>query len=531
MSASAYAFGTSGYRSNTEAGFNESVVRQITHAIADYLIEQMHQNGLAKPVLIGGDTREKSQQFIPHIAQWLVEKGLDVYQTQGEVPTPVLAYAAAFFEQYEQPHMACAGAILMTASHNPWDYGGYNFLTPDGAVAPASMSAEFERLQQSPLNLTLNRKKLGLQEPASIRTFDPYSPYAAHLKENLDLDYETIRESGVAILYDPMYATGRRFFPRLLQEEGLAIDVLNDTDQRPAHYEGMPNPGQTALAELSSQVQAMGRQTELVLGLANDGDADRFGVMDEAGRYLSPNDVLLLTLYHLVNHRRQKGAVVRSQATSHALDALAARYRLPVIQTPVGYKYIAETFIEHQQAGKTPVLLGGESSGGLSIQGHIPEKDGLLANLLMVEMVAQAEKPLGKLLEKIKSEIGAHYRFEELSIKTEAGPTILSDFAQYRQGNETAPTPLRVDLAKTQKAAKTLENHYGTTDGVKLYLEGGHWLLVRASGTEPLVRFYLEATGPSEEAAQDILAEHRQTIVDLLATKYAVRPEAIAVKH
>ncbi len=471
-----YKFGTSGYRSVT--AFDEAVVQQITHAIADTLIPQTGD----LPVLIGGDTREKTRRFLPLIAQWLQARGLDVYQVEGDVPTPVLAFAAA-----NAPAIIgrpCAGAILMTASHNPWEYGGYNFLTPDGAVVPSTMSAQFEALQAAPTHARLERT-------GNLYTFDPYPAYQQHLTRRIGLQWDKLRASKLKIAYDPMYATGRRVFPRLLSDVGIKIDTLHNTDVLPPGYEGMPEPKAPYLTELQALVTAS--KAPLTVGFANDGDADRFGVMAESGRLLTPNEVLLLVLDHLLGHRHfRKGVVVRSQATTHALDALAAQFDLETIQTPVGYKYIAETFIERAEKGQSPVLLGGESSGGLSIFNHIPEKDGLLANLLVAEIMAVHQQPLEGLLAALKARLPMQYAFQEWSLRTDQGPVFLERFHQWSQG-QGAP---EVDVALTQAEAERLQRHFGTQDGVKLYLSDGSWVLFRQSGTEPLVRLYIEAVHP-----------------------------------
>lgn len=525
-----YSFGTSGYRSDDEAGFNEAVVRQITHAICDYVISEAHRLGVAKPLLVGGDTREKSRRFIPIIAELVRERGIDVFVADGDVPTPVLAYAAAFFKEYGQRYTETAGAILMTASHNPWPYGGFNFLTPDGAVAPSPVTKAFESYQREPVLNQLNRHELGLQDAASITRFDPYPPYQAHLKNKIGINYQAIRSGNLQLFYDPLYATGRNYFPRLLRDEGIQVQVIHDTDARPADYAGMPEPSQSNLKELAHLVTAAPKAAGIPVGFANDGDSDRFGVLDEAGHYVTPNDVLALTVYHLLMNRKQRGVIVRSQATSHFLDALAEKAGLKVVQTPVGYKYIAEEFLEHEAEGKDRVLIGGESSGGMSIIGHIPEKDGLLANLIIAEMVAVMQQPLSAVLQKVRNSIENKYLFKELGMKTPAGQEVLAYLRQLQvEGGEIGG--LSIDVSATRKAVEGLESKYGTRDGAKIYLEGGSWLLVRASGTEPLVRVYVEAVAPEITEAQGRQDQIVADIVQLLIERFGVAPDAIQVKH
>jgi phosphomannomutase len=520
-----YRFGTSGYRSASEEGFNPAVVAQITHAIADTLIAQMHQSGVALPVMLGGDTREKTAMALPVIAQVLLARGLDVLEAEGVIATPVLAFAAAYPAHCvpDVPHVA--GAILLTASHNPWVYGGYNFLTPDGAVAPTSLTQHFEQYQANPSLVVLDRAKLGLPAAASHRQFNAYTAFKTHLTQTLGLDSNRIAASGLQVGYDPLYAAGGSVFPKLLQESGIAAHVLHQGPTRPADHTDMPEPSAEHLGELSAWVKQTAATHPLVVGLSNDGDADRFGILDEAGQYIHPNTVLSLVLYHLVTHRKQTGWVVRSQATSHCLDAVAAQHGQPVCQTPVGYKYIAETFLEK------PVLLGGESSGGLSIGGHVPEKDGLLANLLICDLIAIEQKPLSALIAQVEASVPNAYRFREFTIHTDQKAAILGAFTRWQtHGGELMPG-VNVDVEATTQSAQALKDHYGTADGIKLYLTGpvSGWMLVRASGTEPLVRLYFEAIAPTAAQAETARETWHQWALALLA-QHGVDPQAIELK-
>lgn len=525
-----YHFGTSGYRSDQDDAFNETVIRQITCAISDYLISEVERRGRLLPILIGGDTREKSRRFIPFIAELLKENGLDVFRAETDVPSPVLAYAAKYFAQWNLGFDETLGAVLMTASHNPWPYGGYNFLTPDGAVMPTPVSKQIEGYQANPANRKLNRAALGVNTPAEIRPFDPYPFYRKHLQQGMDIDYAAIRKSGLKIFYDPLYATGRRYLPRLLGDEGIEVTMIHDSDQRPEGYTGMPEPTGENLPELSALVRE--DQSPLKVGLSNDGDSDRFGVLDENGRYLNSNEVLVLILYSLLTHRKHKnGVVARSQATTHLLDALAAQAGLSVIQTPVGYKYIAEEFIEHEAPGKPPVLLGGESSGGVSVAGHLPEKDGLLANLLVAELIAKEGKPLSVILERVQQSVPLRFAFRELGVRTERNKDVLAHFqALQKEGGEIAG--FRVDTARSLAGSEALESHYGTRDGVKILLENEpSWLLIRTSGTEPLARVYVEGAGETAAVAHDKSQRILDVIFQRLAQDFAVPATAIKEKR
>lgn len=519
-----YRFGTSGWRAIEE--FTEDAVKQITHAFADYLIETMEQKGKLLPVMLGGDTRDKSRQFIPLIAKMLVEKGIDVLQCDSDVPSPVLAYAAKYVEKLNLGHKETLGSILMTASHNPWPYGGYNFLTPEGAVMDSTISKRVEALQENPTNrqLTLaDRQKLGGAnvKDAELKFFNPYAIYKNHLVQTLKINFGTIGSSKVSVHYDPLFATGRQYLPPILKEEaGLDIHTIHATDQRPAGYNGMPEPTGSELTELSEKVKA--DSAALKLGAATDGDSDRFGVLDENGRYINPNETLLLVLHHLIQNKKQSGIVVRSQATTNMLDALAKKHGLPVVQTPVGYKYIAHEFETHAEHPEGPqVLIGGESSGGLSVLGHLPEKDGILANLLVIELVATEKRPLSQILEEVQTSLGQRYQFRELGVKTEHGSAIRDHFQKLQSaGGEIAG--LKIDTNASDGSSRKLEETYGTRDGAKLIFEDGSWLLIRASGTEPIVRVYVEAVGATPQKALEISQKLLDGAITILTQDFAV---------
>jgi phosphomannomutase len=528
-----YRFGTSGYRHDADEAFNVEVVKQITHAIADALIQSMHAAHVAKPILVGGDTREKTKMAIPVIIEVLLAKGLDVYEVQGDVPTPILAYTAAHLDTLAGNGVGSAGAILMTASHNPWNYGGYNFLTAEGAVASSALSQQFEALQENPLNLTLNRDALGVDPTPRVFHILPYESYLEHLRDVIQIDVAALAEANLHVAYDPLYATGRYYFPKLLEDLGIEqVKVIHGEDERPEGYTGEPEPSAENLEALSQVIRQWQRQVPeaLMVGFSNDGDADRFGVLDEKGQFLHPNTILRLIAYLMVHHRQAQGALVRSQATTHALDEMVKPYGIDVIQTPVGYKYIAEVFIEHDATpSQAPIILGGESSGGLSILHHIPEKDGLLANLLIAELIAKEKQPLSAIVEKVEALSPHHFIFTEWSIQTELKTQILNQaHSLFSEGGSLGPN-LVVDVPRSQSEAQALTRVFHTQDGIKLYLSDGSWVLVRASGTEPLVRVYLEV-----QDADKIKLQRKQEDLEAFWTAYfenlGIAPESIKRK-
>lgn len=519
---SVYRFGTSGWRAIDE--FTEEAVQQITNAFADFLVKEAEHTGQALPVLIGGDTRDKTRMAIPIITRIMTERGFDVYQAKSDVPTPVLAYATKHFNKINPQLPGAQGGFLITASHNPWEYGGYNFLTAKGAIIPDALSKQIEALQSQPAN-----RRLASDKKPEVKTFEPYEIYKDHLINGLKIDFDAIRKSGLSIHYDPLFATGRNYLPRILKEAGgVDVHAIHNTEKRPPGYKGMPEPTGKQLKELSENVRK--DSAPLKIGLANDGDADRYGVIDEKGRYVNPNEVLLLITHHLIKNKQQKGVIVRNIATTTMLDALARRHGLPVVETPVGYKYIAEEFERHGAVNNGPqVLIGGESSGGLSVLGHLPEKDGILANLLIAELVATERRPLSEILQNLKSLLAEQYAFREGVIKTPYNQEITQAF-QELQRSGVKIGGLKIDRAKSEGNSLALEKAYQTRDGAKLWFTDGSWLVMRPSGTEPALRLYLETVGDSRSEAEEKSLKLMNDVRNLLETQFAVKPKDIQEK-
>lgn len=507
-----YKFGTAGYREIGEK-FNNAVPK-IVGSISDYLITNFNNSRKVLPLLLGGDTRGISADNIYPIISMLTTKNFDVYFCQDAVPTPALAYAAKYFKNLGLPDKESAGAILLTASHNPWKYGGINFLTPDGEVAPNSVSNEFVNFQVKPLNLRLDGKREVKVKPIDDQV---YSIYKKHIERLID--FKKIQESGISVFYDGLYGAGRYYMPSILNKKLPNFTQLNNEYEPPSieklEAKGIngPEPNSQNLKDLAEQVKKAEPESGLKLGLANDGDADRFGVMDENGRLLNPNEVLALTLYHLAKNKNRKGMVVRSQATSHIMDELANKFDMKTEQTPVGYKYIAEVFKE----SKIPVVIGGESSGGLSIYGHIPEKDGIIANLSILELMAYEKKPIGQILASIKKSLPNHYQFTELQINTEKKDELGKHFQDLlKNGGQFAG--FDIDVKKSVEAAKSLNKKFHMEDGTKIYLNDGSWLLYRKGGTEPVGRIYFEGIGKTEAQSIEKHQILRQAIDKLLSS-------------
>ncbi|MBO8162299.1 MAG: phosphoglucomutase/phosphomannomutase family protein [Brevibacillus sp.] len=439
--------------------FTMENVRIVAQAIASDTCENnREQDG----VIVGYDTRFMGRRFAEQVVQVLAANGIRCCLVREATPTPVVAFGVK--------HFALSGAVMITASHNAPEYNGIKYI-PDyaGPAAPAVTAGLEERIREIVRSGHVKRMTLaeaessGLVEPLDVR---PH--YADHVRRLIRFD--VLKEAGLSIVVDPMHGAGIGYVSQLLKEAGVHTIGIRETVD-PLFGGAAPEPIDKNLTVLKAKVLASGAD----LGLANDGDADRFGVVDHLGRYISPNKVLALLARHLVKNRGWHGRIVRTAATSHLLDRIAERYGLPLTETAVGFKYIGAEML------KGDVLIGGEESGGCSIQRHIPEKDGILTNLLIAEMCAWERKKLDQILSDMHEDVG-----ELFDLRMDR-PFSMGKGA-WERTMECLPDrvgPFRV-LAVDRR------------DGVKLLLEGGRWMLLRPSGTEPLLRIYLEAASKTE---------------------------------
>jgi phosphomannomutase len=448
-------FGTDGWRGIIADDFTFSNVRKVTRAIASYLETAYTKD---RPVLIAYDTRFLADQFARTAAQVLADLGWSVKLTDRDCPTPVIAYNAR--------HLNSAGALMFTASHNPAPYCGIKYI-PDyaGPATPEitdTIVANIESASDEPPSNNPSR---------SISTFDPKPDYLQFIYTLLDID--KIKSANLKVKYDALYSTSRGYLDEVLQQSGTQLESFH-TWRDVLFGGGMPEPKGEQLVELVEAVV----KDRADLGLATDGDSDRFGIVDEQGTVLTPNTVLLVLARHLIKNKGKSGAIVRTVATTHLLDNFAAKYGLQIYETPVGFKYIGEKMRE------TAVLIGGEESGGLSVIGHIPEKDGVLADMLVAEAIAYEGKPLSQLVKEAIAEADGPLYNTRLDLHlTESHKTAVID-------SFTKNPPAEVAGIKVKEV--------GRKDGIKLYLEEGSWVLLRPSGTEPLVRVYLETNSPEK---------------------------------
>jgi alpha-D-glucose phosphate-specific phosphoglucomutase len=448
-------FGTSGWRGIIAEDFTFANARLVCQAIADYL----QDGGMASQgVVIGYDTRFLSETFAATAAEVLAGNGIPCFFTDRDCPTPVVSFAIRDGKR--------AGGINITASHNPPEYNGVKFSPASGGPAPEAVTKPIEALANK--LAAGDVKLLPLKEARSqglITDLDPRPGYFQHLRGLVDV--EVLKKAGLRVAVDVLYGTGRDYLDAFLREAGVEVELLHG--YRDALFGGhRPEPSAEFLGELAARIPKF----KAHLGLATDADADRFGVMDSRGAYHEANEILALLLDYLIETRGWDGGVARSVATTHLIDRVAARHGRPVFETKVGFKYLGEYILSGQ------AVLVGEESEGFSMKNHLPEKDGILADLLVAEMVARKGKDLPQLLEELFSKVGpVHNRRVNLSLAQETKERLL----------EHLQNPLR------SFAGKAVKQHV-TIDGHKFILDDGSWVCFRPSGTEPVVRFYLEAS-------------------------------------
>ncbi len=467
-------FGTSGWRGVIADDFTFSRVRAAVQAIADHLAAEGLKD---KGVVIGYDTRFHSERFASEAVKVLAANGIRSFLSNRDVPTPAVAFDII--------RRKAAGGINFTASHNPPEYNGLKFSAAWGGPALPETTRDIESRANTLVDkntiavmpLAEARQK-GMVDDADLRKF-----YLDDLRKKVDFD--PIRKAKLKIGVDLQYGTGRDYLDSALRDAGCAVTALHC--QRDALFGGhAPDPSGENLAELSSVL----KKGRLDLGLAVDGDADRFGVVDSDGTYINPNQVLALVLDYLCRTRGWKGGAARSIATSHLIDAVAKKHGIEVYETGVGFKFIGDLLVQ----GK--IIFGGEESAGMTIKDHVPEKDGILACCLVAELVSSERKTLRELLKRLFKDVG----------------TILDGRANIRltEANR-AEVHARLSQTVSELGGLRVKGKKTTADGTKYMLDDDSWVLMRASGTEPVVRVYVEAG--SEEKVRDLIEAGKKFIL------------------
>jgi phosphoglucomutase len=463
-------FGTSGWRGIIARDFTFDNVRLATQGIADYLSKV--QGLKSKVVVMGYDTRFLGREFSLAAAEVLAANGLKPLLCNRDTPTPVIAHTIR--------HRKAAGGINMTASHNPAEYQGLKFSTSNGAPATPEVTRQIEaniaKLQAQ--GWSFKGAVIGTYQ---CPTFDPQPDYFKQLHRLID--FGALKKAKLNVAVELEYGTGRGYLDTLLESVGAKITVFHG-EINPLFGGHHPEPNAAGMADVSKFV----RSGKAQIGLGLDGDADRFGIVDKDGTWLTPNQILALALYHLKKNRGWTGAVVRTVPTSHQVDAVAELLSVKVYETPVGFKYIG-ALMESE-----PIIVGGEESGGLSVKGHVPEKDGILACLLMAELVATEKKSLGQILKELSKQIGEFYT-DRINVS----------FAPEKKDALLAKLGSGLKNIATFKVEKFI-----TTDGFKFLLPNREWVAFRASGTEPLIRCYIEAK--SKAGLKKLQAACRQVL-------------------
>jgi alpha-D-glucose phosphate-specific phosphoglucomutase len=467
-------FGTSGWRAVMAEEFTFANVRRAVHGIARYVASQK-SSGARVRVIVGRDPRFLGESFCALAAEILSSHGITPLVIAEPAPTPTIAYAII--------QSKADGAINFTASHNPPEYNGIKFSTPDGAPALPEVTQAIEREIAAFDANPQTPRAAQAETPPQSQSIDPRRMYLSRLREIVDLD--VIKKAGIKIAFDPMWGAARGYSDAFLREAAVTVATVHDV--RDVLFGGhAPEPDDHLLEDLRRQMREIGA----AIGIATDGDADRFGIVDDDGTYLQPNYIIALLFDYLVESRGWKNGVGKSVATTNLINALAEKHGIELHETPVGFKYIGELIKQDK------ILIGGEESAGLSIRKHVPEKDGVLAGLLCCEMVARRGASLGKQLGDLFAKVGSFYPLRENFRLT---PEVKQKFTE----------KLRDDPGEFHgiKVASVVR-----IDGLKLVLADGSWVCYRLSGTEPVVRVYSEAR--SREGLRKLSAAAKAWIFD-----------------
>jgi alpha-D-glucose phosphate-specific phosphoglucomutase len=450
-------FGTDGWRGIIAKDFTFDNVRICAQAVAEYLKQNRSDQ---QSLVIGYDTRFASEDFAAAAAEVLAGNNIKVHLCLKPTPTPVVSFAVLATKS--------AGAIIITASHNPGSWNGFKYKTQDGASASGEITSQIERNIASLTRHGGNAKSLALDRALKkgvVDYLDPSPAYFEHLGHFVDM--EELRRQKLDIIVDPMYGAGIGYFKAILQGGNLKITEIN-AERNPSFPQIHPEPIAKNLTKLCRLVT----EQKADVGLATDGDADRIGIIDEKGQFLTQHQVFALLCLYLLEVRGQRGAVIKTLTSTMMLSRLGKLFDIPVYETPVGFKYVAPLMMEKN------AIIGGEESGGYSFRGHVPERDAILAGLYFLDFMVKTGKTPSQLLDYLYSKVGPHhYDRRDFHISAAKRKTIL------RRLSSSPP-----DCLASSKVTKV-----DTTDGVRFFLSDESWLLIRFSGTEPLVRIYAEA--------------------------------------
>ncbi|MFQ5615665.1 MAG: phosphoglucomutase/phosphomannomutase family protein [Anaerolineales bacterium] len=459
-------FGTDGWRGKIADNYTFANLRRCAQGFAEYLLSQGHSG---QWVVVGYDKRFHSENFAAAVAEVLTANGLRVYLTSGATPTPAISYAVVA--------QGAVGAVNVTASHNPPTDNGFKVRDEHGAaIAPEGLKEIEARIPASKAGV----KRISLDEAKAqgrLVVFDPAPVYIEHLHGLVDV--QPIRDAGLKILVDTMWGNGAGWLPRLLG--GGSTEIVEIHNERNPIFPEMnrPEPIPPNVDAGLAKTTEVGADVLIIF----DGDADRVGAGDEHGRFIDQLRMYGLMGYYLLEVRGQRGPIVKTLSTTKMLNKLARIYDVPIHETGVGFKYIAPKMIE------VDAMIGGEESGGYAFRGNVPERDGILAALYLLDMMVRLGKKPSELLDLLFAKVGAHYY----------------DRIDTRFSGDRAAREQRILQANPETIGGLKVTGLNTLDGYQFYLEDGGWLLIRFSGTEPLIRVYTETT--HEDKVQAILKD------------------------
>jgi phosphomannomutase len=461
-------FGTDGWRGEIAENYTFDNVRRCTQGFASYMIGQAK---LGESIVVGYDKRFQSEKFALAVSEVLAANGFHVYLTDGPTPTPVISYSVL--------HFKAAGAINITASHNPPTDNGFKVRNETGgAIDPEGLN-EIERLIPDDVaQVERVAAKTAIAE-GKITIFDPAPDYITHLEKDGLIDLQPIRDAGLKVMVDAMWGNGAGWFTRLLA--GGKTEVIEIHNTRNPVFPEMSRP-EPIPPNINVGLKATVDQGADVL-LITDGDADRVGIGDENGNFINQLQAYALLAYYLLEVRGERGPIVKTLSTTGMLEKLGKLYDVPVHETGVGFKFIAPKMTE------TDAMIGGEESGGYAFRGNVPERDGILAGLFFLNFMVKMNKTPSELLQLLFDKIGPHY-YDRID----------SQFSGDRAAREQT-----IINANPETIGGLRVTGLNSMDGFKFGLEDGGWLLVRFSGTEPILRVYTETT--HQERIPDILKD------------------------
>ena len=458
-------FGTDGWRGIIGEDYTVENVRLCAQGTAAFL----HEQGLAgKGVVVGYDTRFRSGDFATAVAEVMTGNGVLTYLSDRSAPTPTIVYNVVARD--------AGGGVIITASHNPAEWNGFKY-KPDygGSATPEVVARLEEHIGQAEASGSVSRMSLeDARSTGLLEYFDPEPAYLGHIASLVDL--RGIREAGLSVVTDAMFGAGAGYFAKLISGGSTTVTELRG--ERDTSFPGMsqPEPISQNLGPLESAILESGAD----VGLATDGDADRLGVVDEQGRFITTLHTFALICFHQLEVLGNRGPLVRSITMTSMVDRLGEAYDVPVFETPVGFKFLGPVMMREN------ALVAGEESGGYAFRGNIPERDGILSGLMILDMMVKTGKTPSELLETLADKVGPHfYDRWDLEFEPDQRQSIL---ARMRTAAPATLAGRRVEMIDTQ-------------DGFRFVLEDGYWTLIRFSGTEPLLRIYAEGESPDEVAA------------------------------